>query len=222
MKVMGVLMAVSLLLLMFVLSRQNHELYHISYDLCQHQRVSAIALKHQASYLLDDGFDAPAIFIRANSASFATIQQHINHAIDNHNHSSGACHLYHAKYHTKHINHQLTPFIPDNVDYVSYAPPHLKQDKAVYCYYDFNGQRFNQPKATSTCYFIHLNDGVLIKDNISDLERLNLQTLSYRHRGGFFNPFSHVHEWHDKSHLRYGITFHTKTNNWHYGHADIY
>lgn len=222
MKIISTLMAVLLVTLIFGLSRQKHEIYHISYDLCQHQRLSTATLNHQASYLLDDGFDAPAMLIRANSASFTAIQQHINHAIDNHNHSSDACHLYHAKYHTKHINPQLTPFIPDNVDYVSYAPPHLKQDKAVYCYYHFDGQIFHQPKAKSRCYFIHLNDGKLIKDDISDLERLNLQNLSYHHRDGFINPFSHVYAWHDKEHLRYGMTFHTKVNGWHYGHADFY
>lgn len=215
-------------LVLIALVAQQHtptgKLTYISYDMCEHKRLVETALQHQLNYRMDSTFDAPAIYILGDRAHIHAIQDDpqppSTHSAHKSTHTS--CHLTHAKYNSEHVNPKLTAFIPDDVDYVSYAPPHIKQDKAVYCYYEFDNQRFDTPKATSTCYFIHLQDNRLITEDISDLERLHLQIVAYHHRDGLFNPYSHVYEWHDKAHLRYGITFHTKVNNWYHGYAGIY
>ncbi len=201
-------------------NQSQNQFTHISYDLCQHKRLIDIALSHGADYLLDETFDAPATSIMANKHTAKLIKDKFNQSA-NRPYLSKHCHLPNIKYHVTHVNHRLTTFIPDDADHVSYAPPHIKQDKAVYCYYYFDEQRFNTPKAISTCYFIHLKNGQLLKDDISDLERLNLKNITPR-PSAFFNPFSHVANWHDSDHLRYGMTFITKVNNQSVGHGDVY
>lgn len=106
------------------------------------------------------------------------------------------------------------------MDYISYAPPNIGQDKAVYCHYRFSEQIFTTPQAKSQCHFIYLDNDRLITEDISDLERLHLTLMYGTHQ--FYKPYSFIYEWHDNAHLRYGITFVIQVNNQCYGYAGVY
>lgn len=80
------------------------------------------------------------------------------------------------------------------MDYISYAPPNIGQDKAVYCHYHFSEQIFTTPQAKSQCHFIYLDNDRLITEDISDLERLHLTLMYDTHQ--FYKPYSFIYEWH--------------------------
>lgn len=74
------------------------------------------------------------------------------------------------------------------MDYISYAPPNIGQDKAVYCHYHFSEQIFTTPQAKSQCHFIYLDNDRLITEDISDLERLHLTLMYGTHQ--FYKPYA--------------------------------
>lgn len=148
MKTALLLFIVSLSIIVFLSNKQS-QLTYISYDLCQHKQLIDIAKKHQAVYLINEKFSAPAITITANQASLKKIQHEFDPVIHQSTHSPSHCHLTKIKYHAQYVNPKLTAFIPDDIDYISYAPPNIGQDKAVYCYYYFDKHQFNHAKSIS-------------------------------------------------------------------------
>ncbi|MGK8253117.1 hypothetical protein [Moraxella lacunata] len=204
---------------MILLSNNQSQFTHISYDMCTHKELSKIALKHGADYMTNHDFDMPALDVIGDKQIIQTIQDEFNQIQSTHS-SSDNCHISNLKYHAKHINPKLTSHIPDDVDYISYAPPNIGQDKAVYCHYHFSEQIFTTPHAQSQCHFIYLDNDRLITEDISDLERLHLSLMYDTHQ--FYKPYSFVYKWHDNTHLRYGMTFATQVNNQRYGYDGIY
>lgn len=190
------------------------ERYYISNDLCQLQTVTELASNY-GNYQLEQDFDAPAIRVFGDSHLLQKISQHYDRLYAAHTQSAKPCHLANARYHVKNVNPRLAKRIPNDVDYVSYAP---NADKAMYCYYHLSS---GDTKSGSQCFFLQIenNYGIewLIRDDISDLENANLTWAkdnyqSVKNQTTFNNVYTYVSDWNNNPSLMYGVTLATNFN----------
>lgn len=209
--------------------RSYQNLYQIGNNLCKQNTLATIAQKHGIAYQVIDNFEMPAIKISGKAKIIQKIEQEFeqyyskSNTLYYYNQDEPECHLSHAKLRVANVNQKLLPYIPNDVDYVSYNP---KADKAVYCYYASSNQ------GGSRCHFVALEHRYgttwLEEHDISDMERANLSWTFYNfHKGktvnDLYNVYSFVAKWHNQPHLPYGFVLATKANGslW-LGGADYY
>lgn len=200
-------------------------------NLCHLKSLTDIAEKYGVNYQIDQNFDMPGVQLSGNKTLIQKLYQDYNKlyptdvipVTSSSREPPKQCHLSNIKYHAQNVNPRLTPFIPDNVDYVSYAPT---ADKAVYCSYHF-ATGFNRPFG-SKCFFMQITKDVsgkeqLLMDDISDMEQANLNAFSKRiyHQP---NIFSIVEAWEDtpKSTQIYGFEFMTRWDGNRWGIGQYY
>lgn len=203
---------------------QYQSVYQIGNNLCKQNTLATIAQKHGIAYQVIDNFEVPAIKISGKTDIIQTIIQEFEQSYQNsyiypkydrwyaYNQDEPQCHLTNAKLSVANVNHKLVPYIPNDVDYVSYNP---KADKAVYCYYS------SSSKGGSRCHFVAIEQRYgttwLEEHDISDMERANLSWTFYNfHKGktvdDLHNVYSYVEKWHNQPHLPYGFVLATKAN----------
>lgn len=175
-------------------------------DRCQRSHYATLALRYGATYQIAQDFDLPALKIIGTPTALDNLNSHQEHSFQTH---TNDCHISNLRYHAPNVNDKLAPYIPNDVDYVSYSP---YDDKAVYCYYPNN----QQTGGHSTCHFVHLyrQNHVLRlqKDDISAMQAINLELAKYNSRGKSTQAhytFSEVSKWHKQHHLPYGFELHT-------------
>lgn len=190
-------------------SRLN-EVTYINANIChQHKRIM-LAEQLGIAYQWDNEFESLAIRVTADADTLAEFDSRYEAYSQEVQQSEidKACHLTHVKYHVDNINDDLLPYIPNDADHVSYDP---KGNNAVYCHYLTGNQSGSQ------CFYIRLEADRLSKDDISGLERLNLQTANSLYAlttdGDKFHCVrSFVTHWTDKSTNDYGFTLKTVYN----------
>ncbi|WP_227430855.1 hypothetical protein [Psychrobacter sp. I-STPA6b] len=211
-------------------SQQKDEFLLITYDLCRQQQITILASQLGLDYKMSvgDAFEFPTLRIIGNTADMQNFR-HLYHQTyaDNKfwnyytydtNTINNECHLYNMKYHVDNINEKLLPFIPNNADHVSYDS---KADNAVYCYYT------NTQKGGSQCYFISLHDDILQKDDISDMEKANLEKLNQlyslrRDMSDLRFIRSQVYDWNSNPTQLYGFRLHTNYDGNRWGIVERY
>ena len=194
-----------IVLMATVLSHHNPpRLHYSSFDMCWLRMVADTARLYGASYQIDDGYDMPMMIIEHDQSTLDKISADLNNASSTPYPPQKICHLPHVKYHANNANPKLIPHIPDDIDYISYAPPSIGEHKAVYCYYDFT------PKQThSKCYFIKLDEThhLITTDDISDIQDHHITQIKRQYiKYDTHTYHSYVSDWYDHKHLVYGMS----------------
>lgn len=200
------------------------EIIQANSNFCQLATLSELAVKHGVRYQIDNGFDIPAIKLLGDKTLIQKVYQDYDKiypkdTISTAQESPQQCHLNNARYNAENVNPRLAPLIPNDVDYVSYAP---NADKAMYCYYHLSDyEQLHGKNNGSQCYFLQIKNEYgtewLIKDDISDLENANLTWAkenyqSAKNQTSLNNVYTYVYSWDDKPNLRYGFTLGTNYN----------
>lgn len=216
----AVIFIISMIIVIIYHKQQNNNesTYIASYSICDYQHIMNTAKKLGLSFIFVDNF-APdvniAIKITGDRETINELLEQVSFSESRHQ-LGHHCHLSEVKYHVAHVNDKLLPFIPNNADYVSFDP---NGDNAVYCHYFENKNK----KKHSQCFYLHLyqlNGQIrLTKDDISDMERANLEKMNqfYRLRADINNVdfvYSSIANWlpnKDDRKSLYGFEFHTHT-----------
>lgn len=200
-----------------------------NYDLCEQRALIDIAQKQGLGFELEHGDEMPIISVTGKKQVIAQVRQEFEQRYPPATAENGYatvqrtqhCHLTNVKNNVPNINAKLVPYIPNDVDYVSYSP---SEDKAVYCYYYFplDTATDNNSKTGSQCTFIQITKDVYGKDefesyDISDMERANLDRLSElwhtdRQSLNFYGAYSYVTKWQNSPTHYFGFNLATPYN----------
>lgn len=220
-----------------------HNIYHDSqygeigfgsYDMCQQKALTDIAQKHGLGFKIMHYDEFPSVFVTGKKDVIAKINQEYEKLYPPTTGEVGyattqppkQCHLSNVKNNVPNINAKLVPYIPNDVDYVSYSP---SEDKAVYCYYNFaidGGDVDKTAKRGSQCSFIQITKDVYGKQelesyDISDMERANLDHLSEfwnnkKQVADYYGAHSYVTKWENSPTHYFGFNLATpySGNRW--------
>lgn len=180
-----------------------------NYDLCEQRTLIDIAQKHGLGFELGHGDEMPNIRVTGKKQVIAQVRQELEQRYPPATAENGYataqrtqhCHLTNVKNNVPNINAKLVPYIPNDVDYVSYSP---SEDKAVYCYYYFPLDiPTDNNRIGSQCSFIQMTKDAYGKDefesyDISDMERANLHKwweFSRQQPSAYYGAYSYVTKW---------------------------
>lgn len=205
-----------------------------NHDLCQQRALIDIAQKYVLKYQLSHDYGFPNVMVTGKKEVIAQVRQEFEKLYPPATAENGyatveptkQCHLINVKNNVPNINAKLLPYIPNDVDYVSYSPT---EDKAVYCYYHF--QLFGieadkNSKIGSQCSFIQLSKNSYGKEalenyDISDMERANLSQLAElwhinKQPSEFYGVYSYVTKWENSPTHYFGFNLATpyEGNRW--------
>lgn len=209
---------------------QYDEISFGNYDLCEQKALTDIAQKHGLGFKIVRYDEFPSVYVTGKKEVIAKVRQEYERLYPLSTGESAyattkppkQCHLTNVKNNVPNINTKLVPYIPNDVDYVSYS---ANEDKAVYCYYHFaiyGGEVDKDAKRGSQCSFIQIVKDAYGKEeienyDISDMERANLDYLSEfwnnkRQATDYSGAYSYVTKWENSPTHHFGFNLATPYN----------